>query len=137
MSTTARRALRIRDAVFVAVTALGCVAVGRVLPSHLQTLTSTKLAVLAAGLVFLLAVGWLSIYRPAAAFALAFALLAIARVEPAPVDAIFALLIVATVLGERVQPRVPPFVSVPLVGFALVSLLSMTNAVDLHRAVKF
>ena len=49
---------------------------------------------------------------------LGFALLGIVRVEPAPVDVVFAILIAATYAVRHAQPRVPAFIAIPLALFA-------------------
>ena len=115
-----------------------CLALG-ILFGRLDTLalSPAKVAVLPFALLFLLAAGWLSFARPLAAFAVAFLLLGIVDVQPAPVDAFFALLIATTVATVRTRPLIPAFVGVPLAAFVLLTILSITNAVDLKRAVSF
>ena len=122
---------------FAGLTVLVCLAVGEVLPGRLETLSPTKLAALPIALLFVLAAGWLSLERPLAAFAVAFVLLGVVDVQPAPVDAIFALLIATTVATVRTRPHIPAFVGLPLAGFLLLTILSTTNAVDMHRALSF
>jgi hypothetical protein len=127
-------------AAFAGLTFVLCLAVGMLLgrlDGRLDTFSPTKLAVLPVALLFLLAAGWLSLARPLAAFALAFVLLCVVDVQPAPVDAVFALLIATTVATVRTRPLIPAFVGLPLAGFLLLTILSMTNAVDLHRALSF
>ena len=112
-------------------------AVGKMLPSQVESLPTSQLVLVPAALAALVGVAWLSIYRQHAALLLAFALLGVVRKEPAPVDLVFALLIAATYAVGRPRPRVPTFVGLPLAVFCLVSMLSMVNATDTHRAVKF
>jgi hypothetical protein len=132
-----RRAIHGRDVVFVTTAILVALALGRILPAGLDALSARRIVLVPFALAFLLLVSWLSFVRPTAAIVLAFALLGAVRVEPAPVDAAFAILIVATFVTGEVHPRVPGFLAIPVAGFAVVSILSMTNAVDMHRAVKF
>ena len=114
-----------------------CLVVARLLPGRLETLSGSKLTVLPVALALVLAVSWLSAVHPFKAFVLAFALLAIVQVQPAPVDIVFALLIATTVATVRVQPRIPAFVGLPLAGLVLLTVFSMTNAVSIHRAISF
>jgi hypothetical protein len=134
----ARSRLRPDDAAFVALTLVFCLVFG-LLFGRLDTfgLSPGKVALLPFALLFILAAGWFSLSRPVAAFGAAFVLLSVVNVQPAPVDAIFALLIATTVATVRTTPRIPAFVGVPLAGFALLTIISMTNAVDLKRAISF
>ena len=128
---------RTRDGLFLVGALLLCLVVGDVLPGRLESSSALSVTLVPAALVFLLIAGWLAFVRPVAAILLAFALLGVVRIEPAPVDLVFALLIAATVATTHIRPQLPPFVSIPLAGFALLTIISITNAVDLHRAVKF
>lgn len=79
----------------------------------------------------------LSVARPAFLFAVAFALLGVVLTEPAPVDLVFALLMVTTIFGGKVEPHMPLAIRA-LVGLTvLVSLLSVVNAVDGRRAAQY
>jgi hypothetical protein len=128
--------LRSGDTAFAGVTLLLCLVLGMVF-ARLDTLSPAKVAVLPFALLFLLAAGWLSFVRPLVAFGAAFVLLGVVDVQPAPVDALFALLIATTVAAVRTRPLIPAFVGVPLAAFVLLTILSITNAVDLKRAVSF
>jgi O-antigen ligase len=75
--------------------------------------------------------------RPEWIVVLGFALLAYVRDEPAPVDVVFAVLIVAVLFWQRESLRLPPLVSGLLVALAVVTLLSMANADDFGWAVRF
>jgi hypothetical protein len=76
--------------------------------------------------------------RPRLTFAAAFALLGVVRVEPAPTDALFILLILAGTLGgERLRPRIPVPIAVLLAAFVSVTLLSITSAISLSAALRF
>jgi hypothetical protein len=76
--------------------------------------------------------------RPRATFAAAFFLLGVVRIEPAPTDALFILLIVAGTLGGvRLRPRVPVPIAVILTAFVTVTLFSIASAVSLSVALRF
>jgi O-antigen ligase len=76
--------------------------------------------------------------RPRATFAAAFFLLGVVRVEPAPTDALFILLILAGVLGgERLRPRVPIPVAVILTSFVTVTMLSLASAISVSVGLRF
>lgn len=93
--------------------------------------------VLLCALVAVSATVVLSVTRPALLFAVAFALLGFVLTEPAPVDFVFALLMVITICSGKVKPRVPLAIRV-LVGLTVfVSLLSVVNAVDGRRAAEY
>lgn len=124
-------------AAYVVLVVLLALVLGRLLTTELETQSATRLAVAPLACLFALVAGWLALERPLAAFVLAFALLGIVRVEPAPVDAVFALLIVASFATRAPRPQVPIFVAMPLAGLLLMNLLSTVNAINLHRAVKF
>jgi hypothetical protein len=131
-----RSRLRSDDTAFAGLTLLTCLALGMLL-GRLDTLSPAKITLLPFALVFLLAACWLSLARPLVAFAAAFVLLGVVQVQPAPVDVIFALLIATTVATVRARPLVPVFVGLPLAAYVLFTIFSMTNAVDLKRAVSF
>jgi hypothetical protein len=128
--------LRSDDTAFAGLTLLLCLVLG-MLFGRLDTLSPSKVAILPFALLFVLAAGWVSLARPLVAFAAAFVLLGVVDVQPAPVDAIFALLIATTVATVRTRPLIPAFVGVPLASFVLLTILSITNAVDLKRAISF
>ena len=134
----ARSRLRHDDAAFAALTLVFCLVFG-MLFGRLDTfgLSPGKVAILPVALLFLLAAGWFSLSRPVVAFGVAFVLLGIVDVQPAPVDAFFALLIATTVATVRTRPNIPAFVGVPLAAFVLLTIISITNAVDLKRAISF
>ncbi len=132
-----RRSPRARDVALLAAAVLVCAALGRLLPGKLESLSPTKIELLPVVLVFVLVAGLLALARPLAAFTLGFALLGIVRIQPAPVDVVFALLIATSFVVQRVRPRVPAFVAFPLLAFVLLSILSIANAAGLHRALQF
>jgi O-antigen ligase len=78
-----------------------------------------------------------SVTRPALLFVVAFGLLGVVLTEPAPVDLVFALLIVITICGGGVKPQVPLVIRVLIALTVLVSLLSVVNAVDGRRAMEY
>jgi hypothetical protein len=131
-----RGRLRADDTAFAGLALVLCLVVGLSL-TRLETLSPAKVAVLPFALLFLLAAAWCSLARPLFAFGAAFVLLGVVDVQPAPVDAIFALLIATTVATLRTRPLIPAFVGLPLAGYVLLTILSMTNAVDLKRAISF
>lgn len=80
----------------------------------------------------------LALARPSALFVLSVALLAVVRVEPAPVDVAFALLILVSGFGlKRARAHLPPSAVVILLLFAPVTILSLANANDWQRALRF
>jgi hypothetical protein len=124
------------DTAFAGLTLLLCIVLG-MLFGRLDALSPAKVAILPFALLFLLAAGWLSLVRPLVAFGAGFVLLAVVDVQPAPVDVIFALLIATTVAAVRTRPLIPAFIGVPLAAHVLLTILSITNAVDLRRAISF
>ena len=133
----ARRVLRLDELGLLAAGLALALGLAVVMPARLDALSSTKLAVIVAGLIFLVVIGWLSITRSLTVLALGFVLLLAVRIEPAPSDAVFAILIATSYIVRRPKPRVPAFIAFPLATFVVVTLLSMINAVDLRRAIKF
>ena len=79
----------------------------------------------------------ISVTRPPLLFAAAFALLGVVLTEPAPVDLVFALLMVITICGGTVRPQVPLAIRVLIGLTGIVSLLSVVNAVDGRRATEY
>ncbi len=90
------------------------------------------------GLAVTVVITVLAYGAPAGITVAAFALLAVVRSEPAPSDVIFGILILTAIAGGRVLTiRVPPAVGIGLVAWCFVSLLSIANAPDITRAVRF
>jgi O-antigen ligase len=80
----------------------------------------------------------LALSRYDAAVALGVLLLAVVRIEPAPSDLVFAVVIaVALVTGRLFLERVPLSVSVLVAGFLALNLLAATVATDSARAVAY
>ena len=91
----------------------------------------------AVGLLVVLAVAVAAFVVPAQTTIVAFALLAFVRVEPAPVDLIFAFLIVRTLVMARAPVQVPPLALLSTAGFAAWTLFSTSNAADFGGAARF
>lgn len=102
-----------------------------------QVAESENTATIPVALGALLAAALLAAARPLVAAALGFALLAVVRIEPAPVDVVFATLMCVTVLTGRVRTRVPAGIGLLLVAIAAATIVSATNAVDSGRAVAY
>jgi O-antigen ligase len=80
----------------------------------------------------------LALARYDAAVALGVLLLAVVRIEPAPSDLVFAVVIaLALVTGRLFVERVPLSVSVLVAGFLALNLLAATVATDGARAVAY
>ena len=93
--------------------------------------------VLGFGLGLVVVLG-LAVTRYHAAVALGIWLLAVVRVEPAPSDLVFAVLIaVAFAIGSFDLERVPLSVTVLLSAFLALNLLAATEAVDGARAIQY
>jgi len=87
------------------------------------------------GLVTMLA---LALFRYDLAVAIGVALLAVVRVEPAPVDAAFAVIMIVAAVTGRFRLNQAPLSMVCLCGaFVALNVLSMMDAVDIARAIKF
>ena len=94
--------------------------------------------IVAVASIGLLAVLALAVSRLWTAVVLGIALLAIVRVEPAPSDAVFAVvLMVALVTGQVRLNRVPGSVLLLASGYLLLNVVSATAAVDTGRALLF
>jgi hypothetical protein len=140
MAVTAPRRLRVHPGgVAWSVAALAVAAVASAEGARLAGTLSTKLAlVLPFGILVALVAVVGAFARPRVTFAAAFALLGVVRVEPAPTDALFMLLILAGVLGgARLRPRVPVSVAVILAAFVSVTLLSLSSAESLSTGLRF
>jgi hypothetical protein len=100
--------------------------------------TSVPFSMLLAGGVAMLALVGLAVARYDLAVALGFALLGFVRFEPAPSDAIFAIVIAVAVATGRLRLDRVPFAPAALVGLLIaVSGLSIATAVDLSLALRF
>ena len=97
---------------------------------------SSKLVV-AAG-VGLVTVTVLAIWNESAAVFLAAALLAVVRVEPAPTDAVFLIVIAIAAASGRLAPtRTPAPIVVFLGSYLTLNVLAATQAVQFGHAIKF
>ncbi len=130
-------ASRTRESAYLVVTACLCLGLGSMVPAGVESLSPAKLALLPVGFALAVWAAWLSVRRPLATLALAFALLGVVIVEPAPVDLVFGLLIAASYAIGHVSPRVPVFIGIPMAIYAVVSLVSLLDAQDTHRALRF
>jgi hypothetical protein len=110
---------------------------GLTIPVILSGRSGAFADVLLIGLLALIALVILSVTRPEPVFVAAFFLLAVVRIEPAPVDVVFALLIFATLIRTRRFAHVPPLIGLGLTLFAILSIASMLNAPNGARALKF
>jgi O-antigen ligase len=80
----------------------------------------------------------LALTRYGTAVAIGVLLLAVVRIEPAPADLVFAVLIaVALVTGRFALERVPLSVTLLVTGFLALNLLASTVAIDTARAATF
>src|SRR5262245_44737639 len=80
----------------------------------------------------------LAVVRPEAAVGLGVALLAVVRVEPAPADAVFAILMgLAFVTGRFAIGRIPPLVVWHSGAYLALNLFSLVEVIALGRAVQF
>lgn len=90
----------------------------------------------AAGTAFLAVVA-LAVVRFDAAVLVAFSLLGIVVVEPAPVDLVLVVVIAVAVTTGRFSPRVSPVALAAVVALLALSLLSAVEVVDAGRAALF
>ena len=90
----------------------------------------------AAGVAFLGVVG-LAVARFDAAVLIAFCLLGIVLVEPAPVDLVLVVVVAVALATGRFHPRVPPIALAALVALLALNLLSAVEVVDAGRAALF
>ncbi len=111
--------------------------VGLALPLVLADQTGSLVSLAIIGLVAGIGLVVFAFARPEALFVVAFVLLAVVRTNPAPVDLIFALLVVSTLSRGRPFARVPPLIGVGLVLFGILSIASTINALDGRRALVF
>lgn len=100
------------------------------LPEETAGLLPVVLAFLGVALV-------LSVGKPETLVLIGFALLVFVRQEPAPVDIVFAVLILAALFSRRQWLKLPQAVSLLLVALAAVTILSMVNAAGFRDAVRF
>jgi len=98
----------------------------------------SRAVLLLAGTLGGIAVLSAAVIAPRATVAMAFLLLGVVRIEPAPSDGIFLLAVAASVAtGWYRRPIVPAVVGIPLAAFALVQVLALTAAQDLSGAIRY
>src|SRR5262245_43209909 len=116
---------------------IGAVIVGLMVPSVSGKFAAVPVWLACVALVLLTAGLYLAFAKPVVLLVISFLLLPVVRVEPAPVDALFAMLVLVSLLRPNARFSVPVVVAVPLVLFVAVSLLSMTNATAPTRAARY
>ena len=90
------------------------------------------------GLAVIVGLTVLAYGAPAGTTVAAFFFLAVVRSEPAPSDIIFGILILTAIIGGRkLVIRVPAAAGIALVLWCFVSILSIANAIDVVRAMRF
>jgi hypothetical protein len=113
------------------------VLVGAALPLVVEDVPDDVARYLPLAVAALIAATYLAFARPAVLIVGAFALLGFVRFEPAPVDLVFALLMITSLLAGRVHPQLPVVAGVPLALLAALTILSAMNATDAARAARF
>jgi len=111
--------------------------VGLAIPALLNERSGSFASLILVGLAVGVALAVLAFARPEPVFVAAFLLLAVVRIEPAPVDIVFALLIIATLSKKRSFAHVPPLVGLGLCLFGVLTIASLLNAPDQKRALVF
>ncbi|HWC27172.1 MAG TPA: O-antigen ligase family protein [Solirubrobacteraceae bacterium] len=118
-----------------AIVALGLLAAG--LTRGFEAADPSLPVALAAGLAAI-AILALTIARYDAAVALGFLLMAVVEIEPAPPDAVFAVIIaVAIATGRFGASRAPISITLPIAAFVLMNAASMLASVELPVALRF
>ena len=117
--------------------AVGALTLGLALGALLYRVPA-PLPLAVSGGIGLLAVLALTLARPNAAVALAFALLGVVAVEPAPADGVFFVVMAVALVSRRFRlGAVPVPVLAALGTFAALNLLSAVQVFDLERAASF
>lgn len=111
--------------------------VGAALPAAVRDVPNDVARLLPIGAAVLVGATYLAFARPTVLIVGGFALLGFVRFEPAPVDLVFALLMVTSLLAGRVHPQLPVVVGAPLALLAALTILSAMNATDAARAARF
>lgn len=97
-----------------------------------------SLGLIAVGGLGLLGIATLALARYEAAVFLGFLLIGVVKVEPAPTDLVFAVVIsIAAVTGRFDPARVPYGIGLALGGFLFLNLLSTIDMVDSAQAASF
>jgi hypothetical protein len=124
--------------VWLALVGIGLAAfVGIALPLIVRDLPNDVVRLLPIAVAVLIGATYLAFARPTILIVGGFALLGFVRFEPAPVDLVFALLMITSLLAGRVHPQLPVVVGVPLALLAALTILSAMNATDAARAARF
>ena len=133
--TTSARGDRSRAALVYGVGFLGILIVAAALSGPLEQ--GRFASTLPYGIAAIGMISALAFAQPLILFGAGFALLAAVRTEPAPVDVIFAVLMLVTFVSGRVSPRIPAPIQGILGLTVFVTLLSTVNAVDTRRAIQY
>jgi len=99
--------------------------------------SSASAIVIPLGLIGLAVIALVAWIRPLVIATLAFALLAVVKFEPAPVDLVFATLMGVSLVVANVRPRVPVVIEGILIALVVVTIASSINAVDTARALTY
>ena len=134
-TATSARGDRSRAVLVYGVGFLGILIVAAALSGPLQQ--GRFASILPYGIVAIGIISALAFAQPLILFGAGFALLAAVRTEPAPVDVIFAVLMLVTFASGRVSPRIPAPIQGILGLTVFVTLLSTVNAVDTRRAIQY
>jgi O-antigen ligase len=122
-----------RYALFIVLAAL----VGVICAAALQAYPADLTLVLAGSASLLIALA-LAVGRYDAAVALAFVLMAVVKLEPAPVDGLLAVILAVALVTGRFDVRPVPLVVLTCVGlFLMLNVVSAVDAVDPGRAAFF
>lgn len=112
-------------------------ATGAVVASAVGSLSPLRASAIAVAIPLLGLVAVLALSQPKLLFVAGFFLLAAVRFQPAPVDLVFVLLILATTLTRRDSPRLPPSIALALPVFALLTIVSLVNAQSMSHSLLF
>ena len=107
------------------------------LASEIAGLRWTLLWLVPLALLTAAAAAFVAFVNPRALLLVAFALLPVVRIEPAPVDIIFALLIAASLFQPLVRPAVPSAIYALVALYGILTVISMLNVQVLSEALRF
>jgi hypothetical protein len=132
------RRLSLRSALTTLGLILAALVVGAALPKATAGLSPKLATILPFALLSMIAVLVLAFARPRVVLVASFALLSVVRSDPAPSDLLFVVLIFASGFASWRRPaRIPPVLLGGLACFALVTMLSTLNSVDIGRSIVF
>jgi O-antigen ligase len=109
----------------------------------LVTFAATSVLPQAGSLPLVVAVGVLGLLvaavltRPADTLVASFLLLAVVRIEPAPVDLMLALLVATAVALGAARVRMPSSVLLAVGAYLVLTILSMVNSLEFSTAIRF